>query len=85
MTIPGDDLPRFQPGCVCNMTLAVTNQVLHALTPYWKHDAPPKSSAEVSSYCPCSVGRAAWRLRQGLSNKFLPPPLMDFYRATNEL
>lgn len=85
MTIPGDDLPHFQPGCVCNMTLAVSNQISHALTPFWAHDGPPKTPDELSTYCPCSLSSAAWRLKQGFSSSFLPPQLPMFYNQDEEL
>jgi hypothetical protein len=85
MTIPDDGLPRFQPGCVCNMTLAVSNHLSHALTPFWTHAAPPESAADLGSYCPCSIRDAAWRLKQGFSPSFLPPSCSIFYHLDEQL
>lgn len=85
MTIPGDDLPHFQPGCVCTMTLALSNQLSHALTPYPYHDPIPANATDLASYCPCSIAAAAWRLKQGYSAEFLPPLVWEFYGTADDL
>ncbi|CBX90040.1 predicted protein [Plenodomus lingam JN3] len=85
MTITGDDLPQFQPGCVCDLTLAMTSQVSHALTPFWKHAPLPQIPGGLSSHCPCTISSAVWRLKQGLDPAFLPPSIAKFYSDDKDL
>jgi hypothetical protein len=85
MTIPGDDLPHFKPRCVCTMTLAASNQFWHAVTPFTAHAGSPRTSADISTHCPCSFSSAILRLKKGFSDEFLPPPLPQFYEEDDEL
>ncbi|KAF2123741.1 hypothetical protein P153DRAFT_252033, partial [Dothidotthia symphoricarpi CBS 119687] len=75
MTLPGDQLPFFQPGCVCNISRALSSAATHAITPAWRQ-TPVRDLAD---YCPCSVYQAFGRLWRALTTDSLPPPLTDYY------
>ncbi|KAF2005348.1 hypothetical protein P154DRAFT_412953, partial [Amniculicola lignicola CBS 123094] len=73
----GDHLPWFQPGCVCNVSLAVSNLLEASVTPFWKQAPPPQTDESLKDYCPCSITRGIRRLWLGYTS--LPPPISKYY------
>jgi hypothetical protein len=59
LMIEGDDLTRFKPSCICTVARAVSDQISHAVTPYWKHASTPATADDLAGYCPCSLRDAA--------------------------